>query len=390
MRGKNPVIETTLFVIVAYASMIGSEQEGGASGVLAVVAAGIFVATFAWPYVDDPHSMHNVWDWLEWIGNTLIFLLAGTIMGTRHYTSESIRAVDWAYMFLNYLAVNVARFVVIFLFFPLISRMGNGITWREAVFMSWGGLRGAVGLAMAMAVALTDKFHGADGERFLFHVGGMALLTLVINGSTGAALLKALGLLTSTPAQARHIDDARHKMSLEVKAKYVELAKMRLFSDHDPGVLDLVVAKATRQLWTQPEVDQSSSVVIQDGMEHSTSAMGTTVDDEFLATIRHVFLSSLKTTYEGMVHGYELPQESGNILLHSTKMAVDDAQRGLSNWEMLQSMLRSKVRARSIEPTSDNACAYFIVRIFSRNMWWPSFVDLYEYSGFQLGVRSNT
>jgi len=46
-------------------------------GVLAVVAAGIFVATFTWPYVDDHHSMHNVWHWIEWVGNTLIFLLAG-------------------------------------------------------------------------------------------------------------------------------------------------------------------------------------------------------------------------------------------------------------------------------------------------------------------------
>jgi NhaP-type Na+/H+ or K+/H+ antiporter len=68
--------------------------------------------------------------------------------------------IDWGYMFLNYLAVNVARFVVVFLFLPLISRMGNGVTWQEAIFMSWGGLRGAVGLALAMSVALNEKFHG--------------------------------------------------------------------------------------------------------------------------------------------------------------------------------------------------------------------------------------
>lgn len=55
---------------------------------------------------------------------------------------------------------------------------------------------------------------GADGERFLFHVGGMALLTLVINGTTGAKLLKVLGLLDQSPAQARHISDARHKAGL--------------------------------------------------------------------------------------------------------------------------------------------------------------------------------
>jgi NhaP-type Na+/H+ or K+/H+ antiporter len=45
MHGKDAIIEITLFAICAYASMIASEQEGGASGVLAVVSAGIFVAT---------------------------------------------------------------------------------------------------------------------------------------------------------------------------------------------------------------------------------------------------------------------------------------------------------------------------------------------------------
>lgn len=187
MRGKDAIIEITLFAICAYAAMITSEQEGGSSGVLAVVAAGMFVATFAWPYVDDHHSMHNVWHWLEWTGNTLIFLLAGTILGAKFQTSEHLRPVDWGYMFVCYIGVNVARFIVVFSFFPILRRLGNGITWKEAVFMSYGGLRGAVGLAMAMAVALNDKFHGADGERFLFHVGGMALLTLAINGGVDGA-----------------------------------------------------------------------------------------------------------------------------------------------------------------------------------------------------------
>ena len=40
MRGKDAIVEITIFAICAYASMIASEQEGGASGVLAVVAAG--------------------------------------------------------------------------------------------------------------------------------------------------------------------------------------------------------------------------------------------------------------------------------------------------------------------------------------------------------------
>ena len=90
--------------------------------------------------------------------------------------------------------------------------------------------------------------------------------------------------------------------------------------------------QATRQLWSGEEehngLGKSSSVAkineMQMGGETADSpeeAMAAQCDGEFLATIRHVFLSSLNTTYEGMIHHYELPQESGNLLLHSTKMA---------------------------------------------------------------------
>ena len=90
--------------------------------------------------------------------------------------------------------------------------------------------------------------------------------------------------------------------------------------------------QATRQLWSREEEHnehgKSSSVAkineMQMGGEIPDSpgeAMAAQGDGEFLATIRHVFLSSLNTTYEGMIHHYELPQESGNLLLHSTKMA---------------------------------------------------------------------
>ena len=84
---------------------------------------------------------------------------------------------------MNWFAINIARFIVVFALFPFLRKMGSGLTWQEAVFMGWGGLRGAVGLAMAIAVAHTDQFHGEDGERFLFHVGTVwrALLTTSSN-----------------------------------------------------------------------------------------------------------------------------------------------------------------------------------------------------------------
>jgi NhaP-type Na+/H+ or K+/H+ antiporter len=39
------------------------------------------------------------------------------------------------------------------LFSPLLSRIGYGLPWRNSTVMIWGGLRGAVGLTLALIVA---------------------------------------------------------------------------------------------------------------------------------------------------------------------------------------------------------------------------------------------
>lgn len=49
------------------------------------------------------------------------------------------------------------RGFVIALFSPVLRHTGYGMTWREGTVMTWGGLRGAVGLALALQVAHHDR-----------------------------------------------------------------------------------------------------------------------------------------------------------------------------------------------------------------------------------------
>ena len=69
-------------------------------------------------------------------------------------------------------------------------------TWREAIFISWGGLRGALGMALGLLVQNSGPSDMEEKtQKLFFYVGGVAALTLVINAPTSKSLLYALGLL---------------------------------------------------------------------------------------------------------------------------------------------------------------------------------------------------
>ena len=56
-----------------------------------------------------------------------------------------LKAKDWGYLILLFVLLLVIRAVLMFGVFPINSRIGIGQSWQEACFMSYSGLRGAVG-----------------------------------------------------------------------------------------------------------------------------------------------------------------------------------------------------------------------------------------------------
>ena len=55
------------------------------------------------------------------------------------------------YLVLLFILLTIIRSVLMLSFYPIISRIGIGSSWQEVVFISWSGLRGAVGIAFGAA-----------------------------------------------------------------------------------------------------------------------------------------------------------------------------------------------------------------------------------------------
>merc|ERR1719478_876945 len=194
LQHSSEVIQITLTLACGYWSFIIAEGVLHISGVLACVAAALTLAHFMWPHIVSQGSMHHVWHMLENLGNIVIFFLAGSLTGK---VMMEIDGIDYVHLIVLYLFLLFCRGSLIFLSRPLLKQLSKdkaAVSPAEAAVMTWGGLRGAVGLALAIQV-YNDRaphYDGIQGEqitpengrRVLFYVGGVALLTTIINATT--------------------------------------------------------------------------------------------------------------------------------------------------------------------------------------------------------------
>lgn len=218
------MIQNSVIILSAYLTFILSQFFLGVSGVIALVAFGLTVT-----YVGKPRFkpqvntfMEHFWELLTYIANTLIFILVGVVIAEKIDFSWKALGI----LILIYAALNLIRFAMIMLFFPLMKRLGYGLSRRESVILTWGGLRGALAMTLALMVSYTPAIPEDIRSQILFYTAGVVTLTLCINATTMRWLLNRLGL-THIPS-ARTLLEYRIEQSLhESSEKYLENLKKR-------------------------------------------------------------------------------------------------------------------------------------------------------------------
>ena len=94
------------------------------------------------------------------------------IMAEKALVSSTVTGVDWLYLLLLYLILNVTRAFGVLVCFPVLARGPYGISWRQAVLLSWGGLRGAVSLTLSIAVSQETSIPDETRARISFLIAG--------------------------------------------------------------------------------------------------------------------------------------------------------------------------------------------------------------------------
>lgn len=173
---SDPAIEITVTTILAYFSFIIAEAFH-VSGIMAVVAAGLTIGSWGKSKISPSTSefMEHFWEYLAFIANALIFLMVGLQIDLV-VLWQSIDLIA-----LVVVAMLVSRAVVIFGVVPLVGKLPGsepiGLPFQSVMY--WGGLRGAIALAIVLSL---DESAVPQKDTLITLVMGAVLFTLVVQG----------------------------------------------------------------------------------------------------------------------------------------------------------------------------------------------------------------
>jgi CPA1 family monovalent cation:H+ antiporter len=177
-------------VIAAYLAFVLAESWLHVSGVMAVLLTGLILGRSPGRNGSKENSfVKTLWAFNAYVANALVFLLMGVTITLDMFSER------WLAMLIGIAGVIVARAIGIFTFVPLLTSVTpvEPVPRPYQVVMFWGGLRGAVTLALALSLPTSlDYWWTIQSIAF-----GVVLFTLFAQATTTGALLRYYRLDTN-------------------------------------------------------------------------------------------------------------------------------------------------------------------------------------------------
>jgi CPA1 family monovalent cation:H+ antiporter len=257
LRSSDELIEGTLSLMTPYAAYLAAERVG-VSGILAVVAAGLY-SGWRDPVRMDAQTRQTttaVWSLVLFWLNGIAFVLLGlqfpsllSLVGSRYSVFQLV-------MFTTVVAgtAMAARIAWVFpaayipFLFPGVRKREVRPTSAVVFVVGWAGMRGTVTLAAALSIPLfvdgTTPFPGRDIVIFLAF--GVIVASLLIQGTTLEAVIRRLGLRED---ETRPKEERLARMTAVQEGLKVlrELEKSAETPDHQSAI-GLVIAEYEERL----------------------------------------------------------------------------------------------------------------------------------------------
>ena len=295
------LIETCITFVLAYGAYIAAETFHF-SGVLAVVAAGL-VCGSAGPRGMSATTrivLFNFWEFVSFLANSFIFLLIGLVIDL------PVLLANWPAILWGIAAALLARAIVVYGL--LWGSSSIPTRWKNILY--WGGLRGAISLALVLSLPVQLSAVNAQLQAMVF---GVVLFTLLVQGISMDPLVRRSAITSRNTARDEY--ELRRARAIATKDGYEHLKKQYyegMLSDHTwktvssalDAHLDGLTESIREALLADPSVEaEELDTAWREFLRHERSSLNDLYKDR---TISEETYSRLTTHIDGLLSSSEL------------------------------------------------------------------------------------
>lgn len=201
-RTIDRLVEASVTAVVAYGSFLVAEHFG-VSGVLATVAAGLLMGNVGVMHdaEENPKMFQSrqfvidFWEFGAFIANSLIFLLIGFAVGKIPFA----QFVGLPALAIIIILVLIGRAATVYPLCLLFKGSRWRISFAEQHVLWWGGLRGALGLALSLSLPPSLPFRNEIATATF----AVVAFSVVLQGVTMPLLLRKLRFIPKIPQEVR-------------------------------------------------------------------------------------------------------------------------------------------------------------------------------------------
>ena len=187
-RLNDHVLENAITIVLAWGSFIVAEQSG-ASGVIAVVVAGLIIGNYGTKLAMSDQTVQTIntfWESVDFLVNSIVFLLIGFELQDIGGLSKLLQGEVLLAVFATFGAILVARAIMVY---PTALTVGKHWPkgWKHVVF--WSGLKGSIPLALVLGLPAGELKQTLVPIAF-----GVVLVSLLLQGLTVGPLIRYTGV----------------------------------------------------------------------------------------------------------------------------------------------------------------------------------------------------